>query len=98
MTAEVRKVEKSPECNSLFLLFRFQSISHIVNILVSAIENPFSHTVFISFSPLVEVRLIWQSPVVAFFIFMFAICHVSSVSPSFKQLMARLNRHHSEIN
>ena len=39
--AEVRKVEKNPDCNSLFLLFHFQSISHIVNILVSAIENLF---------------------------------------------------------
>ena len=40
VTAEVRKVEKRPDCN-LFLLFHFQSISHIVNILVSAIENLF---------------------------------------------------------
>ena len=36
VTAEVRKVGKS---NSLFLLFHFESISHTVNILVSAIEN-----------------------------------------------------------
>ena len=41
VTAEVRKVEKRPDCNSLFLLFHFESISHIVNILVSAIENLF---------------------------------------------------------
>ena len=38
---EVGKVEKHPDCNLLFLLFHFQSISHIVNILVSAIENLF---------------------------------------------------------
>ena len=38
VTAEVQKVGKS---NSLFLLFHFESISHIVNILVSAIENLF---------------------------------------------------------
>ena len=41
VTAEVRKAEKRPDCNSLFLLFHFESISHIVNILVSAIENLF---------------------------------------------------------
>ena len=41
MTAEVRKVEKRPDRNSLFLLLHFQSISNIVNILVSAIENLF---------------------------------------------------------
>ena len=33
-----------------------------------------------------------------FFDFYVAICHVSSVSPSLNRLMARLNRHHSEMN
>ena len=45
-TAEVRKVEKSLDCNSLLLLFYFQSINHIVNILVSAIENRFLSLAF----------------------------------------------------
>ena len=96
-------VEKSPECNSLFLLFHFQSISHIVNILVSAIENLFQSLVFYQlslFSNCREVRLLWKSPVTAFSILVFAICSclVSSVRPSLKRLMTRLNRHRSEIN
>ena len=38
VTADIRKVGKS---NSLFLLFHFESICHIVNILVSAIKSLF---------------------------------------------------------
>ena len=41
VTAEVRKVEKSPDCNSFVLFGLFSSVSHIVNILVCAIENLF---------------------------------------------------------
>ena len=40
-----------------------------------------------------------ESPVNAFSVLVFAICNclVSNVSPSLKQLMARLNRHQREI-
>ena len=37
-------------------------------------------------------------PLTVLLMLMFAICHVSSVSPSLERLMARLNRHHSKIN
>ena len=76
---EVRKAEKSPDYNSLFLLFHFQSISHIVNILVSAIENLFLSLGFyqlqlFSNCRVSVVRLLWQSPVTAISILVFAIC------------------------
>ena len=52
------------------------------------------------FSNCREVRLLWKSPVTAYSILVFAICSclVSSVRPSLKRLMTRLNRHRSEIN
>ena len=88
VTAEVRKAEKRPDCNSLFLLFHFESISHIVNILVSAIENLFLSLGFYQlqlFSNCSRGKALMAKPGNGFFdpcICHMQLCVISSVSPS----------------
>ena len=88
VTAEVRKVEKRPDRNSLFLLFHFQSISHIVNILVSAIENLFLSLGFYQlqlFSNCSRGKALMAKPGNGFFdpcVCKMQLCLISSASPS----------------
>ena len=105
VTAEVRKVEKRPDCNSLFLLFYFESISHIVNILVSAIENLFLSLGVYQlqlFSYCSQGKALmngkaWQRLFRSLCLPYVVMSHFER-QPFVKRFMGRLNRYHGPIN